>query len=318
MKTITVVIPTYNEEDNVLPLYEAVTEQFSLHLPGYNYEILFIDNASTDETRPRLRDICHKDKKVKAIFNTRNFGPFNSPYYGLCQAKGDAAILLCADFQDPPEMIPQFVEKWESGYKIVSGIKSTSTENKLMYALRSVYYKTIRKMATIEFIEHFTGFGLYDRKVLDDFKELDDPSPFLRGIVAELGYRRCDIPYRQQNRRFGKSSYNWYKLYDAGMLSVTSYTKVGLRMATLGGFLLGFVSAVVALVYLILKLIYWDRFVAGTTPILLGVFFFGSLQLFFLGLLGEYVLGLNTRSLHRPLVVEEERLNDTVDETKTD
>ena len=253
--------------------------------------------------------ICKKDPQIKAIFNAKNFGQFNSPYYGLMQTTGECVILMCADFQDPIDMIPKFVEELEAGNKIVIGIKSKSKENKIMYFLRSCYYKLIQKMSSVEQIEHFTGFGLYDRGFIEVLKELDDPTPFLRGIVAELGYKRKDIEYQQEKRRAGKTHNNWYSLYDAAMLGFTSYTKVGMRIATIAGFILSGISVVVALIYLVLKLIFWYRFVAGMTPILLGIFIFGSIQLFFIGLLGEYIMNINSRVTHRPLVIEEERVN---------
>lgn len=308
-KRISVLIPTYNEEENVVPLSEAIVAEFQKSLPQYEYEIVFIDNDSTDTTRDKIRMICKKDLQIKAIFNAKNFGQFNSPYYGLMQTTGECVILMCADFQDPIDMIPKFVEEWEAGNKIVIGIKSKSKENKIMYFLRSCYYKLIKKMSSVEQIEHFTGFGLYDRGFIEVLKELDDPTPFLRGIVAELGYKRKDIEYQQEKRRAGKTHNNWYSLYDAAMLGFTSYTKVGMRIATIAGFILSGISVVVALIYLVLKLIFWDRFVAGMTPILLGIFIFGSIQLFFIGLLGEYIMNINSRVTHRPLVIEEERVN---------
>ena len=308
-KRISVLIPTYNEEENVVPLSEAIVAEFEKSLPQYEYEIVFIDNDSTDTTRDKIRMLCKKDSQIKAIFNAKNFGQFNSPYYGLMQTTGECVILMCADFQDPINMIPKFVAEWEAGNKIVIGIKSKSKENKIMYFLRSCYYKLIKKMTSVEQIEHFTGFGLYDRGFIEVLKGLDDPTPFLRGIVAELGYKRKDIEYQQEKRRAGKTHNNWYSLYDAAMLGFTSYTKVGMRIATIAGFILSGISVVVALVYLIMKLIFWDRFVAGMTPILLGIFIFGSIQLFFIGLLGEYIMNINSRVTHRPLVIEEERLN---------
>ena len=309
MKKISILIPCYNEEDNVVPMSEAVVRLFEEKLTEYDYEILFIDNDSSDHTRLLLREICGKNKHIRAIFNARNFGQFNSPYYGMCQTTGDCTVVICCDFQDPVDLIPQFVQEWENGYKIVCGIKTTSKENKIMRFLRSCYYKTIRKMSDVDQIEHFTGFGLYDRSFIQVLRELDDPTPFLRGIVAELGYRREDIPYEQQKRRAGKTHNNWFTLYDAAMLSFTSYTKAGLRIATVLGFAMASVSMVIALIYLILKLVYWERFVAGMTPILLAVLVFGSIQLFFIGFLGEYVLSINKRMMKRPLVIEEERIN---------
>ena len=274
-------VPCYNEEENVVPLSEAVIATLEKDLPEYDYEILFIDNCSKDKTREKLILLCSKNKKIKAIFNTKNFGQFNSPYYGLCQTTGDCTICLCADFQDPIDMIPKFVHEWENGYKIVCGIKTSSKENKIMYFLRGVYYKTIKKMSEVEQIEQFTGFGLYDKSFIQVLRDLKDPTPFLRGIVAELGPERKEIPYEQQERRAGKTSNNWYRLYDAAMLSFTSYTKIGLRLATFIGFGLSAVSVVIAIVYFILKLLHWNDFPAGMTPILLGVFVIGSMQLFF-------------------------------------
>ena len=309
MKKISIMIPCYNEEENVVPISEAVVRELTDSLPEYDYEILFIDNDSKDNTRPLLREICKNNPKIKAIFNVKNFGQFNSPYYGMLQTTGDCTICMCCDFQDPVEMIPKLVHEWENGYKIVCAIKTTSKENKIMRFLRTCYYKLIRKMSDVEQIEHFTGFGLYDKSFIEVLRNLKDPSPFLRGIVAELGYRRKDIPYEQAKRRAGKTHNNFYTLYDAAMLSFTSYTKIGLRLATFCGIGVGFVSLLVGMVYLILKLIMWDNFPMGMAPVLIGMCFLGSVQLFFIGLLGEYVLNINTRVMNRPLVIEEERLN---------
>lgn len=307
--TVSILIPTYNEEENVTPLADALVETFQNSLPDYRYEIVFIDNDSTDDTRSRLRDLCARDKGIKAIFNAKNFGQFNSPYYGLQQTTGDCVILLCADFQDPIEMIPKFVEEWEKGYKIVIGKKTTSRENKLMYFLRSIYYKLIKKMSEVEQIEHFTGFGLYDRSFIDVLKELKDPTPFLRGIVAELGWKRKEIPYEQQKRKFGKTKNNFYKLYDAAMLSFTSYTKIGLRLATFMGFLIAGVSFIIAIVYVVFKIFFWEEYDMGMASIAVGLFFLGAVQLIFIGLIGEYILSMNQRIMNRPLVIEEERIN---------
>ncbi|MGN0485571.1 MAG: glycosyltransferase family 2 protein [Lachnospiraceae bacterium] len=309
MKKISVLIPCYNEEENVVPMSEAVVEIFKKELPQYDYELVFIDNDSTDHTRELLREICKKNPKIKAIFNAKNFGQFNSPYYGILQTTGDCTISMCCDFQDPVELIPKYVKEWENGYKIVIGIKTSSKENPIMYHLRSLYYKVIKKFSDVEQIEHFTGSGLYDKAFVQVLRELDDPTPFLRGIVAELGFRRKEIPYEQPKRRAGKTHNNWYSLYDAAMLSFTSYTKVGLRLATFIGMGCGIVSAVVGIIYLIMKLLYWNRFAAGMAPVLIGMMFLGSVQLVFMGFLGEYVLSINRRVMKRPLVVEEERIN---------
>lgn len=309
MKKISILIPCYNEQENVRPMSEAIVNLFQKTLSKYDYELLFIDNDSQDHTRQILREICAANPKIKAIFNAKNFGQFNSPYYGILQTSGDCTISMVCDFQDPIELIPKYLEAWEQGYKIVIGIKTSSKENPIMYRLRSMYYKMLRKFSDVEQIEHFTGSGLYDKSFVDVLRNLNDPTPFLRGIVAELGYKIKKIPYEQPNRRAGKTHNNFYTLYDAAMLSFTSYTKIGLRMATFLGGAIGAVSVIIALIYLILKLIFWNRFVAGVAPIAIGMFFLGGVQLFFLGLLGEYILSINKRIMNRPLVVEEERIN---------
>ena len=286
-------------------------------LPEYAFELVFIDNDSTDNTRSLIRGLCGQDRRIKAIFNARNFGQFNSPYYGMLQVTGDCVVEMVADFQDPVDMIPKYVREWEKGYKIVIGIKTSSRENKIMYWLRSCYYKTIKKLSDVEQIEHFTGSGLYDREFIEVLRNLDDPTPFLRGIVAELGYKRKEIPYDQPKRRAGKTHNNFYRLYDAAMLSVTSYTKAGLRLATFFGFFCSLASMCVALVYLVMKLIWWDRFPAGMAPMLIGMLFLGSVQIFFIGLLGEYIMSINQRVMKRPLVIEEERLNFDTEEDGT-
>ena len=273
MKKISVLIPCYNEEENVGPISDAVIDIITRELPMYDYELVFIDNDSTDSTRPLLRELCKKNPKIKAIFNARNFGHFNSPYYGILQVTGDCVISMVADFQDPVELIPQYVHEWENGYKIVIGIKTSSKENPFMYWLRSCYYKLIR------------------------------------GIVAELGFKRKEIPYEQPKRRAGKTHNNFYRLFDAAMLSFTSYTKAGLRLATFFGGFCAAASFVIGIIYLVMKLLYWDRFAAGMAPLLIGVCFLGSVQIFFIGLLGEYIMSINTRVMHRPLVIEEERIN---------
>ena len=309
MKKISILVPCYNEQENVHPLCDAVRAVLRNELGAYDYEIVLIDNKSKDNTRDILRTLCAEDPHIKAIFNMKNFGQFNSPYYGLYQTTGDCTILLCADFQDPVDLIPTMVHEWENGHQVVCMIKTHSRENKLMYWLRSIYYKTIKAMSDVQQIEHFTGFGLYDRSFIDVLRSLDDPTPFLRGIVAEYAPDHLEVPYEQQRRRAGKTSNNFLSLFDAAMLSFTSYTKGGLRLATFGGFAISAISFLVALFYLIEKLIYWDKFLAGNAPILIGVFFLGGVQMLFIGLLGEYVMSVNTRVIHRPLVIEEERLN---------
>lgn len=310
-KKISIMVPCYNEEENVIPMSEALIEMFQNKLPEYDYEIVYVDNASSDKTREKIQELCANNLKIKAIFNVTNFGQFNSPFYGMCQTTGDCTIPVCADFQDPVELIPKFVEEWEKGHKIVSGVKTSSKEPGLVYFARSVYYFMIRKMSSVKMIDHFTGFGLYDKTFIALLRELKDPIPFIRGIVAEYGegFNRIEVEYEQPKRRAGKTKNNFYTLYDAAMLSFTSYTKVGLRIATFLGFGCSAVSVLIGLAYLVLKLIFWDFFSIGYAPIMIGVFVLGGIQLFFIGLIGEYILNINTRVINRPIVVEEKRLN---------
>ncbi len=309
MKTVSIVVPTFNEEENVCPLAREIEREFKENLPDYNYELLFIDNDSQDTTRKLIRRMCAENLRIKAIFNLKNFGPDNSPYYGLMQATGDCAILFCADFQDPVEMIHKMVHEWEKGYKVITAIKKESKENKIVRFFRTIYYKLIKRLSDTEIIEHFTGFGLYDRSFIDVLKNLDDSIPFLRGVVAEFSSDRLEMPYEQQKRRAGKSHIHFATLYDMAMRSFTSYTKVGLRLATFVGFFTALVSLVVAFVYLMLKLFNWYSFNMGMAPIVIGIFFLGAIQLVFLGLIGEYILSINQRTMKRPIVVEAERIN---------
>ena len=308
-KKISILIGCYNEEENVVPLSKALVETIQTNLSRYDYEIVFIDNDSKDNTRPLLREICKVNPKIKAIFNAKNFGQFNSPYYGMLQCTGDCVIKMAADFQDPVEMLPSLVEEWEKGAKIVSCIKTKSKENSIMRFLRTIYYRIIKKMSSIDQIEHFTGFGLYDSSFVEVLRNLKDPTPFLRGIVAELGYKRVSLEYTQAKRRAGKTHNNFMSLFDAAMLSFTSYTKVGLHLVTFAGMVLSVLSLLAALVYLVLKLIYWDRFSAGIAPLIIAIFFFNAVELLFIGFVGEYVMSINTRVMNRPLVIEEERIN---------
>ncbi|MCC8065530.1 MAG: glycosyltransferase family 2 protein [Clostridiales bacterium] len=320
MKTISIMIPCYNEVDNVIPISEAVIRIMTEELPQYDYELLFIDNASTDGTRGKLKHLCAGNKKIKAIFNVTNFGQFNSPFHGMCETSGDCTITMCCDFQDPPEVIPRFVHEWEQGHRIVSGVKTSSRENPFIYFLRTMYYKLIRGMSDVQMIEHFTGFGLYDKTFIALLRQLDDPLPFVRGIVAEYGagYNLTTVTYEQPLRRAGKSHNNFYTLYDAAMLSITSYTKVGLRICTFVGIICSIISFVIGIVYLVLKLTHWYEFTAGMAPLTIGLFLIGGLQLFFIGIMGEYILNINTRVIHRPIVVEEKRINFGEEEISSD
>lgn len=309
MKTVSVVIPTYNEEENVPRIADRVTELFQKKLTEYNYEILFIDNFSLDNTKKTIEALAADDKHIKAIFNVRNFGFSRSTFYGLSQAEGDCAVLLFADMQDPPELIVDFVQKWEQGFRIVVGIKNKSKESRLMYHIRQMYYKFIKKIGDVEHIEQFTGFGLYDASFIRVLRKLDDPLPYLRGIVAELGYNYASVYYEQQERKYGKSSFNFMKLYDTAMLGITSYSKVLTRIATILGFCTSILSLIIALITLIIKLCNWDSFSAGIAAISIGVYFFGSVILFFVGLIGEYIVNINVRTMRHPLVIEEKRIN---------
>ena len=310
-KKISILIPCFNEVENVEPMCEAVVKELTTSLPAYDYEVIIIDNASTDGTRDKIENICGKNRRIKAIFNVTNFGQFNSPFYGMCQCSGDCVIPICCDFQDPVEMIPVFVREWEKGHKIVSGVKTSSKENPFVYFLRTMYYKLIRKVSTVKMIEHFTGFGLYDKSFMSLLKELDDPIPFIRGIVAEYGsgFNIKEVSYEQPKRRAGKTKNNFYSLYDAAMISITSYTKVGLRFATFFGLICSLFSFIVAFGYFVAKLLFWNHMQMGIAPVTIGVFLLGGIQLFFMGLIGEYILNINTRVIHRPLVVEERRIN---------
>ena len=308
MKKVSVVVPTYNEEENVIPLSEKITERFS-ELKEYDYELIFIDNDSKDSTREKIRSLCASDPKIKAIFNARNYGQFNSPYHGLLQATGDCAILMCADFQDPVDLIPVYLKEWESGHKIVLGQKTSSKENRIKYAMRKKYYRFMKKNSDVNFIEQVTGSGLYDREFIDVLKTIDDPRPFLRGIVAEMGYGLKLVPYEQPERRAGKSSNSIARYYDAAMQSVTSYTKFGVRLAVLLGSISVIISVLTAACAVIYKLLNWDTYDIWPLGLWIGIFVVVSLQLLFIGVVGEYVLNINSKMNRRPIVIESERIN---------
>ncbi|MGA2619346.1 MAG: glycosyltransferase family 2 protein [Thermoguttaceae bacterium] len=313
MKLISIVTPCYNEEANVEAVYGQVKDLLA-GLGQYRYEHVFIDNASTDGTPAILRRLAARDRRVKVIFNSRNFGHIRSPYHALLQARGDAVIPLVADLQDPVELIPAFLQKWEEGHKIVMGIKVRSRESRLMFALRRCYYRLLGRLSEIELTSNFYGFGLYDRAVIEILRKLDDPYPYFRGLIADLGFAPAKIEYRQPRRERGLTKNNFYTLYDLAMLGITCHSKIPLRLATLSGFGLGALSLLVALVYLVYKLVFWDRFQVGMAPLVIGIFFFTAVQLFFTGVLGEYIGMILTHTLHRPLVIEKERLNFDQDE----
>lgn len=307
-KLITIVTACYNEEDNIREIYEQVKTQF-LALPQYRHEHIFIDNASTDNTVSILKSIANTDRNVKLIVNTRNFGHIRSPYYALLQAQGDAVISIVADLQDPPDMIPIFLKKWEVGYKVVVGVKPSSAENAIMATFRRFCYQIFSKLSDIKQIKNFTGFGLYDKQFIRILREFQEPYPYFRGLVSEIGFEVAEIPYHQPARQYGKTKNNWFTLYDMAVLGLTSYSKSPMRIAALLGFVLGGVSLLVSIVFLALKLIFWNHFSIGVAPMLIGLFFFGSIQLFFIGMLGEYIAAIHTQVQNRPLVIEKERIN---------
>jgi polyisoprenyl-phosphate glycosyltransferase len=308
MKLISVVTPCYNEQDNVQECAKVIKDVFSKY-PDYKYEHIFIDNASTDTTVNILRDMAKTDQNIKVILNSRNFGHIKSPYHGLLQAKGDAVVLFVADMQDPADLLHLFFKKWEEGYKTVVGTKKTSEESSLMFSIRKLYYRTVNSLSNIELIDNFTGFGLYDREVMDHLRKIEDPYPYFRGLVAEIGLSIYTVPYDQPIRARGITKNNFFTLYDIGMLGIISHSLVPLRIATMTGFLISIMSLLAALVYFVLKLIFWNSFSLGLAPVVIGIFFFSSVQLFFVGILGEYLGSVHTYAKKRPLVVEKERIN---------
>lgn len=308
MKHISVMTPCYNEEGNIRNIYNAVKEQFD-KMPQYTYEHIFIDNYSTDNSRKILRELAAEDSNVKVILNARNFGPNRSGSYGMLQGTGDALICIVCDLQDPPEMIPTFLQKWEEGYKVVLGQKTKSKENPLMFQVRKLYYKIMEKLSETEHLTNVTGYGLFDKEVLDMIKWMDDPDPYIRGLVTQLGYKWCLVEYTQQERTSGKSSYNFNRYFDFAITGLTHVSKKPLRIVTMAGLIMSAISFVIAIVYLVFKLVHWYDFDMGTAPILIGVFLLGSVQLACLGVIGEYIGAILTKVTKRPMVVEEERIN---------
>jgi len=308
MKLISIVTPCYNEEENVVELYSQVKEVFN-SLPQYAYEHIFIDNSSTDNTVKLLKSIARVDKNLKIIVNTRNFGCIRSPHYGLLQVGGDAAIAITANLQEPPVLIKEFIKKWEDGFKIVIGIKSKSEENPLMFAVRRVYYNLIKAVSDIEQVKNFSGFGLYDRQFIEVLKKLNEPYPYFRGLVMEVGFKRAEVEFTRPRRKRGKSHSNLYTLYDAAILGIVNHSLLPLRLITFTGFILAGLSFLIAFVYLIYKILFWQRFPLGISPLLVGYFLFFAVQLIFIGLIGEYIGAIYTQVKNRPLVIEKERIN---------
>lgn len=306
-KLICAVLPCYNESGNIAPLYARLTAAFAT-IPAQRYTLLFIDNASTDSTVAEIKQLAAQDPRVKLIVNARNFGVLRSGLHGFLSAPGDALITMVTDLQDPPEMIPEFVRHWREGFKVVIGIKPESRESRLMFLIRRAYYKLVGRLSEVPLIENFTGFGLYDREVVEQVRLTEDRYPYFRGLIADLGYPRAEIPFVQPRRERGVTSNNFYSLYDLAMLGITSHSKVPLRLATMSGFCLSAVSLLVAFAYLLAKLFFWNHFPANTAPILIALFFFASVQLFFIGILGEYIGVILTHVTKRPLVIEKERV----------
>jgi polyisoprenyl-phosphate glycosyltransferase len=306
---LTIFTPCYNEEGNVRELHQRVRAAMET-MPSLDYEHLFIDNASTDGTVAILRELAAADRHVKVIINVRNFGQVRSPYHAFLQARGDAVISCVADLQDPPELIPEFVRKWQEGYKVVIGVKQGSRESWLMARTRRFYYWLVGKLSSdVELVANFTGFGLYDREVVEQFRATEEQYPYFRGLVSDLGYEHAEIPYVQPARAHGRTTNDFFSLYDVAMLGVTSHSKVPLRLATMAGFVISVISLLVAAGYLVAKLMFWNELQLGTAPLLIGVYFFGAVQLFFIGMLGEYIGSIHTQVHKRPMVVEKERIN---------
>jgi glycosyltransferase involved in cell wall biosynthesis len=307
-KLISVVTPCYNEEANVREVYSRVKAVFEADA-HHRYEHIFIDNASRDNTLPILREIANQDPNVKIIVNARNFGHLRSPMHGMFQASGDAVALLFSDLQDPPELLQQMIDQWDQGIPVVVAIKKTSEEHGVMFWLRTKYYQLVNRLADLETYEHFTGFGLYDRRVIEIVRSFNDPYPYFRGMIAEIGLPHSEIPYEQKRRQRGVTKNNFYTLYDLAMLGIVSFSKVPLRLLTLAGFACSALCLFVAFVYFVYKLVFWNSFTVGMAPLVIGLFFFGSIQLVFIGILGEYIGAIHTQVQRRPLVVEKERIN---------
>lgn len=309
MSLLSIVSGCYNEEANVNELYERVTRTLQDKLPEYDYEMIMIDNASTDNTVAHLKAIAARDPRFKIIVNNRNFGITRSGYHAFLQAKGDAVVVLVSDLQDPPEMIPDFVAKWREGYDVALAQKIQSQEFRLFFLLRKTYYRLLDRLSEVRLIENVTGFGIYDRRVVEVIRTVGDPHPYFRGLLSDLGFRIALIPFTQPVRKRGISKNNFYSLYDFAMLGLTNHSKVPLRLATFCGFCISLASLFVAFVYFVYKLLFWNSFRVGTAPLVIGLFFFGAVQLFFIGILGEYIGAIHTQVLHRPPVIERERIN---------
>lgn len=306
-KLLSIVTPCFNEEANVQELYERVSATMA-QLP-YDYEHICIDNHSTDNTVPLLKELAARDSRLKIIVNARNFGHIRSPYHAILQSRGDACVLIASDLQDPPEMILDFVKKWEQGFKTVLAVKPESDESSIMFGLRKIYYRLITRISEVPLVQNATGAGLFDRQVVEILRKIKDPYPYFRGLLCEIGFPIATVPFKQPRRQRGVTKNNFYTLYDIGMLGITNHSKVPLRLMAISGFILAILSLLVALLFLVAKLAFWDSFQMGTAPIVIGVFFFGAMQAFFLGLVGEYIGSIHTQVRNLPLVTELERIN---------
>lgn len=306
-KMLSIVTPCYNEEENIDELCQRIATVMATQ--PYNYEHIFIDNRSTDTTVKKIKEIAAHDKRVKLIVNARNFGHIKSPYYGMLQSSGDACILITSDLQDPPEMIVEFIKKWEQGYKTVMAVKPESDESSIIFGLRKTYYRLIARISDVPLVQNATGVGLFDRAVIDILRKIQDPYPYFRGLLCEIGFPIATVPFKQPRRKRGISKNNFYTLYDMAMLGITNHSKIPLRLMAMGGFLLALFSFFVALFFFVAKLLFWDSFQLGTAPILVGIFFFGAIQAFFIGVLGEYIGSIHTQVRNMPLVIELERVN---------
>jgi polyisoprenyl-phosphate glycosyltransferase len=308
VRTVTILTPCYNEADNVEALYEKVRSVFA-PLADYRYEHLFIDNASTDRTVEILRGLASRDRNVKVIVNTRNFGHIRSPIHALLQCRTDAVVIMAADFQDPPDLVPALLEKWGEGYKVVLAIKAAAEESAAMFAIRRIGYRIVDTLSEVKQVRNNTGFGLYDKAFISVLRRLPDPYPYFRGIVAELGFKYATVPYTQPRRARGLTKNNLYMLYDLGVQGIVNHSKIPLRIAAIAGFISSVISLGAAVVYFAMKMIYWYDLPIGVAPVIIGLFCVASVQLFFLGVLGEYVGSIYTQVRNRPLVVEQERIN---------
>ena len=311
MKKISLVSSCYNEEENIDVLYERTMKSIESFEKKYEFEYILLDNGSTDNTAGKLRELAQKDSRVKVILNARNFGHIRSPYYGMLQATGDAIIYLASDLQDPPELIPEFIEKWEQGYKIVLGQKTESKESLIFFLVRSAYYELIARIADDDtnLVKNCTGFGLYDKRVIDIVRSLDDPYPYLRGLICDIGFEKAFVEFKQPLRKRGITKNNFYTMYDNAMVGIVKHSKVPLRLMAFLGFGFSFLSLAVAFLYFILKLVFWNDFALGMAPIIISIFFLASVQLFCMGVLGEYIGAIYTRVNKKPVVVEKERIN---------